>query len=108
MFGRCHCEERSDEAIQIFKKLDCFAAPRNDEKYAIALTSDKRPVSQFRDRLLQFGLRVHHDRPGPGGRLLDRLAGDEQKADAALARLYGDLVAAVEHDERAVAGGLAE
>jgi len=23
---RCHCEERSDEAIQVFNDLDCFAS----------------------------------------------------------------------------------
>src|ERR1700693_6117706 len=40
-------------------------------------------------------------------RLLDRLAGDEQEADAFVARLHRHLVAAVEHDERAVADALA-
>jgi len=26
MVYRCHCEERSDEAIQLFNDLDCFAS----------------------------------------------------------------------------------
>ena len=64
-------------------------------------------VAQLAHRLLQLGLRVHHDRPVPGDRLLDRLAGHQQEADALLAGLHRDLVAAVEHDERAVAGLLA-
>src|SRR5262249_7308130 len=50
----------------------------------------------------------HHDRAVPRDRLLDRLAGDQQKADALLAGLDGDLVAAVEQHKRAVAGALAQ
>src|SRR5262245_54289485 len=68
---------------------------------------DERAVAQLQGGLLQLGLGVHHDRPVPGDRLLDRLAGDEQEADTFLAGLHRHLVAAVEHDERAVAGALA-
>src|SRR5580658_3364973 len=68
---------------------------------------DERAAAQFGKGLLQFGLRVHHDRAVPGDRLLDRLAGNEEKADALLAGLHRDLVAAVEQNERAVAGLLA-
>src|SRR6185312_13574913 len=62
----------------------------------------------FRHRLAQFGLRVHHNRAVPCDRLLDRLAGHEQEADALVARLHGDLVAAVEQHQRAVARRFAE
>src|SRR5580700_5854050 len=68
---------------------------------------DERAGPQLGKSLLQFGLRVHHDRPVPGDRLLDRLAGDEEKADALFAGLHRDLVATVEQNERAVAGLLA-
>ena len=47
-------------------------------------------------------LRVHHDRPVPGDRLLDRLARDQQEADALVAGLHDDFVAA---DRRARAIG---
>src|SRR5262245_49578374 len=43
----------------------------------------------------------------PGDRLLDRPAGDEEEPDTLVASLDGHLVAAVEHDERAVARALA-
>jgi hypothetical protein len=36
---------------------------------------------------------VHHDRPVPGHRLLERLARHQQEADALFAGLHGDLVA---------------
>ena len=63
---------------------------------------------QLRKGLLQLGLRVHHDRAVPCDRLLDRLAGHEQEADAFVAGLHRDLVAAVEQHERAIAGLLAD
>src|SRR5450759_2316108 len=64
---------------------------------------DERSVTQLRDRLLQLSLSVHHDRSVPGDRLLDRLTGYQQEADALRARLHCDLVAAVEQHQRAVA-----
>ena len=69
---------------------------------------DKRTAAQLGERLLQFGLRVHHDRAVPGDRLLDRLAGHEEEANALVAGLHRHFVAAVEDDERAVAGLLAD
>src|SRR5262245_39719974 len=68
---------------------------------------DKRAVLQLGNGLLQLGLGVHHDRPVPGDRLLDRLARDQQEADALVARLHRDLIAAVEYHERAVSGPFA-
>src|SRR5262245_24379697 len=68
---------------------------------------DEGAVAQLAHRLLQLGLRVHHDRAVPGDRLLDRLARDQEKAGALLAGLDRHLVAAVEQHERAVAGALA-
>src|SRR5215510_16525097 len=68
---------------------------------------DERAVAQLGDRLLELGLRVHHDRAVPGDGFLDRLAGDEQEAHAFVAGLHGNLVATVEHDERPVADALA-
>ena len=55
-------------------------------------TLDERSVAQLGDRLLKFGLRVHHDRPVPRDRFLDRPPRDEQKANALLARLHLHLV----------------
>jgi hypothetical protein len=57
---------------------------------------------------LQLGLRVHNDRSVPGHGLFERLPRDEQKPYSFLARLDGDLIAAVEQDERAIAGALAD
>src|SRR3569623_1519860 len=73
-----------------------------------ALRLDEGAAAQLRNCGLQFGLRVHDDRSVQRDRLLDRLAGDEQEAPPSLARLHADLVAAVEHDERTVAGRLTE
>src|SRR5258708_33041045 len=60
---------------------------------------DEGPVAQLGDRRLQLRLRVHHDWTIPGDRLLDRLAGNQQEADAVLAGQHRDLGAAVEQDE---------
>src|SRR5215471_20763040 len=69
---------------------------------AASAVLDEGAVAQLGDGLLQLGLGVHHDRPVPGDGLLDRLARDQQETDALLARLHGDLVAAVEQHQRAV------
>src|SRR5215471_1682155 len=69
---------------------------------------DKGASVQFGNRLLQFGLGVHHDRPIPGDWFLDRLAGDKQEADALLAGLNRDLFAAVEQHKRTVTGAFAD
>ena len=68
----------------------------------------KVPVPQLADGLLQLGLRVHDDRSIPGDRLPDRLARDEQEADAFVAGLNRHLIAAVEENQRAIAGALAD
>src|SRR5690242_10113475 len=73
-----------------------------------SLTPDERAVAQLAHRLLQFRLRVHHNRPIPGHRFLDRLAGDQQETDTMLARLHGDFVAGIEQNQRAVADRFAE
>ena len=68
----------------------------------------KVPSAQLADGLLQLGLRVHDDGPVPGDRLLDRLARNQQEADALLAGLNRDLIAAVEQHQRPIAGALAD
>src|SRR5262249_50219056 len=68
---------------------------------------DKRAVAQYSDRLFELAARIHHDRSMPGHRLLDRLAGDQQEAEAAFAGLNLDLVAAIEQYQRAVTYRLA-
>ena len=65
---------------------------------------DKRAAAQLGERLLQLGLSVHHDRAVPGDRLRDRLAGNQQETNAFVAGLHRDLVAAIEHNQRAIAG----
>src|SRR5687767_8329261 len=64
---------------------------------------DEGSSLQVADRLLNFLPRVHDDRSIPRDRLFDRLARDQQKADAVFARLDDHLVAAIEDDQRAVA-----
>src|SRR5213593_5055081 len=65
---------------------------------------DEAAVLQLGVGVPQLRLRVHHDRPRPSHRLLERPSGDEQEPDSGLARLDGDLVARVEQHERAIAG----
>src|SRR6267142_532886 len=55
--------------------LTRLVAPTTAETRPGSPVLDEGPVIQLRDRLLQLGLGVHHDRPVPGDRLLDRLAG---------------------------------
>src|SRR4051812_29774275 len=57
------------------------------------------PVAQLGDRLLKFSLRVHYDRPVPSNRLFDRLAGDQQEADAVFPSLHRNFAAAVEQHQ---------
>ena len=59
---------------------------------------------QFLEGLFELFLGVHHDGAVPGDRFLQRLAGYQQKADAILAGLDFDFVAAVEEDQRAIVG----
>src|SRR6201999_2815823 len=68
---------------------------------------DERAVTQLADRLLQLALCIHDDWSVPGDRLLDRLARDEQEADAIVAGLHGGLVTRIEHHQRTIAGPLA-
>ncbi len=49
------------------------------------------PFFKLLERLAQLLLRVHDDGPVPGDRLLQRLAGDQQEADAVVAGLHGRL-----------------
>jgi len=64
---------------------------------------DKPAALQFRHRLLQLFLSVHHDWPVPRHRFPKRLARNQQEAYSLGAGLHDDFVAAVEKDERAVA-----
>src|SRR5262245_51426306 len=65
---------------------------------------DEAPIPQLRVRSLELGRRVHHDRPGPGYRLLQRPAAHQQKADALLSRAHRDLIAGIKHDQRPITG----
>src|SRR5262249_16538359 len=64
---------------------------------------NKRSVLQLRDSLPQLRLRVHHDRPVPGHRLLNRLPGDEQEPNALCTGLHADLISAVKEHQRMIA-----
>ena len=67
------------------------------ERFRVTETlSNKRPVAQFGESLLQLGLRVHHDRPVPGDRLFDWLAGHEEEANTLLAGLHEHVRAIVD------------
>src|SRR3974377_430049 len=58
-----------------------------------SLGPDEGAAAQLVHRLLEFGLRAHHDRPVPGDWLLDWFAGHEQEANNLRAGLPGSLVA---------------
>ena len=64
--------------------------------------ADEGAILQLAHGLAQFGLGVHDDGAIPRHRLLERLARDEQEADALRAGLHHDLVAAVKEHERMV------
>ena len=68
----------------------------------LVLLPQERPFPQFAESLSQLLLRVHHDGPVPGHRLLKRLAGNQQEANTFLAGLNGDFVAAVKKDQRSI------
>ena len=70
-------------------------------------TLDERSVAQVAQRLTDFGLGVHDDRPVPGDRFAQRPAGDQQEAHALFACLDDDLVAGVEHHQRTIADRVA-
>ena len=64
----------------------------------------KRSFLQFFKCVAEFVLGVHHDRAVPGDRFLQGLAGDRGEANAVVAGVDGDFVAAVEQNQRAVLG----
>jgi len=64
---------------------------------------DESSIPQLSDRPLKLLLRIHHDRPIPCDRFLDRLARHQQEADALVAGLHHDLVAAVKEHQRVIA-----
>src|SRR5260370_5643732 len=63
---------------------------------------DERAVVQLGGRLFQLRPGVHHDRPVPRDRLLNRLTGDQKEANAFLPGLNRYFVAAIKYDEGAV------
>ena len=65
---------------------------------------DERAALQFCHGLPQLRLCVHNDRTVPRYRLLDRLAGHQEKTDAFLAGLNGNLIATIEQNERVIPG----
>src|SRR5207253_7580475 len=68
------------------------------------LVAQERSLSQFGERFLQLLLRVHDDGSVPCHRFAERLAGNEQEANAILAGLYHNLIALIEEHERAILG----
>ena len=64
------------------------------------MTLDETAAAQFGHHLLDLGLGVHDDGAVPGDRLADRLAGNQEEADALVDPLDGDLVPLVEQDQR--------
>src|SRR3984893_17741671 len=62
----------------------------------------ERPLLQIFERLLEFLLRVHHDRTVPSNGLLQRLPRDQEEPDSFLACLYLYLITSVEENKRAI------
>ena len=75
---------------------------RNSPFLSRSTVLDEVAGLQFAHGLAELGLGVHDDGAVPGDRFFERLAGDEQEADAFGAGLDGDFVAAIEQDERVV------
>ena len=79
-----------------WKRHGCDAtSTANDGSAAL----DEGPVPKLAGRLLQLGLRVHHDRSVPGDGFPEAVL-DEQKPDSFFAGLDRYLVATVEENER--------
>ena len=62
----------------------------------------ERPLLQFFERLLEFLLRVHHDRTIPSNGLLQWLPRDQEEPDSFLACLYLYFITSVEENKRAI------
>ena len=66
----------------------------------VSLDESARP--QFGVGLPQLLFGIHHDRPVPRYRLLDRLSRHEQETYPVVAGLHDDFIAAIEQDEEPV------
>ena len=66
------------------------------------LVLDELAGLQFVHSLVELGLGVHHDGAVPCDRLFERLAGDEQEADAFGAGLDDNFISTIEQNERVV------
>src|SRR5207245_3996484 len=88
------------------RKLEADKTEGKPRAYRCSAMLDEAAVLQLGVGVPQLRLRVHHDRPGPSHRLLERPSRDDQKPDSGFARLHGDLVARIEQHERAITGVL--
>src|SRR6476646_1827375 len=93
-----HCGRQSF----IYPRLYVESVRHIQFSFLSVLCLQKRALLQLLERIAQLLLRVHHDWAVPRHRLLQRLAGNQQKADAVLTGLHGDFVAAVKEDKRAI------
>ncbi len=57
---------------------------------------------QFRERLTQLLLRIHHDWTVPSDWLFERLPGDEEKSDSIVSGLDSNFIAPIEEYKRTV------
>ncbi len=61
--------------------------------------ADERTVLQIRQRRFQFFASVHHNRPVPGDRFIQRRARNQQKPHALWSGLQADFVAGIKFDQ---------
>ena len=89
---RCQGGTKRRITIRLRSSIDSVVLSQNDD---LAMPDEVSRL-QFRDRLPQLFLRVHHDRTIPCHRFLDRFTGHEEKPNSLRSRLDSQLISSVE------------
>ena len=101
-YGRASLRTLAERVFTRHKGRGIGGAPRRGlstpKTQHLAPTFEERPILQLAIGCLDLFLSVHNDGAMPGHRLLQRLAGDQQKPDAVLPGLHLNLVTRVEQD----------
>src|SRR5262249_51812442 len=71
-------------------------------KHTTLSSVQEGPTLELLERLPKLLLRIHHDRPIPGYRLLDWFSRNEEEPDSVVAGLHLHLIAPVEEYERTI------
>ena len=98
---RCHSERSGNLALpggglQNEAQGEILRFAQNDR---LCSSPKKRSFAQFLESLAELLLRIHHDGSVPSHRLLERLAGDQQKSDSLIAGLNDHFIPAIKKNQ---------